>query len=774
MITKECVATAERVTLPSDLVLEARQTFPELQVQDAFVVPTWFYRQNSWIEDSWNSENVVYNYPLVLQIAGPLDLGILRQSLNEVRRRHHVLRSVFRIMKGRVIQIVLPSEPVDLTVVDLTNQIESERDAILFRLMSDEAHRPFELTREALLRATLFRLAPDNQVLLLNTHHLVCDDWSTGILIRELFALYDSLTTGASERIPELTFSYGDFIRWRKGLPDSAARQSSYKAKLSTRNGFYHLRTDFPRAAHPQRNGATLKFPLSRDLEKNLRLLSQNHQVTVFMVMLAGFHCLLHAYSGDVDVAVGTCAANRPLSAVETLIGRFANDLVVRADLSGNPTFSQVLVHVRDVALEGLTYRDLPFGAVLEELIPVPDPNTTPLFQTMFILQNVPKEKPKAGDLNIQRMYLDTQMAKYDLTVWPKLEDAPEIAFEYDRDLFTEETVKQMARDYETILTMMAMDTAKRLSDIQIISTPARYPANDHPQPTTAPKGSTVGLPTLASVDDDLVPELTAIWREILGLEKIGVNEDFFQLGGDSLRATQLLARIDNKFGKKFPLGLLLRARTLREQAHAIKQQEVMVNGEKMDREIPQPAPDLEAAGHEYGALAQSTEAIDSPIAKKSLLRRAFNRILHTLCRVLPGATTLRPALHRMRGVRIGKDVWIGDDVYLENEYPEYVEIHDGANIGLRTTIVAHTHGAGKVVIGKNAFVGAGSVIVTAAKRKLVIGEGSVIMASSVVNNNVAPYTLYGAASAKPLAKIRKPFTENTSYEEFIETLCPL
>jgi acetyltransferase-like isoleucine patch superfamily enzyme len=155
----------------------------------------------------------------------------------------------------------------------------------------------------------------------------------------------------------------------------------------------------------------------------------------------------------------------------------------------------------------------------------------------------------------------------------------------------------------------------------------------------------------------------------------------------------------------------------------------------------------------------------------KSGIRRISNRILHLLCRFGPGGFTIRPFLHRLRGVSIGKKVWIGDDVYLDNDFPHCIEIQDGAMIELRTIILAHTHGEGRVVIEKDAFIGAGSVIVTAANRTLVIGQGSVIMASSMVNRSVAPYTLYGSDCARPLARITKPFTGTTSYEEFITSL---
>jgi acetyltransferase-like isoleucine patch superfamily enzyme len=171
---------------------------------------------------------------------------------------------------------------------------------------------------------------------------------------------------------------------------------------------------------------------------------------------------------------------------------------------------------------------------------------------------------------------------------------------------------------------------------------------------------------------------------------------------------------------------------------------------------------------------AKPQPAIQARSNRRSLVRQAFNRFLHLLCRFGPGGETLRPFLHRMRGVKIGKNVWIGDDVYLDNEFPECIELEDGAMIELRATILAHTHGAGRVVIGKNAVVGAGAVVVTSGNRTLVIGEGSVIMASSLVTGSIAPYTLYGSDASKPLARITKPFTPDTTYEEFMTALRPL
>lgn len=193
---------------------------------------------------------------------------------------------------------------------------------------------------------------------------------------------------------------------------------------------------------------------------------------------------------------------------------------------------------------------------------------------------------------------------------------------------------------------------------------------------------------------------------------------------------------------------------------------------EETDPDAAQPAGARTALS--ISGSAKTPVASHSKGKRKSVARQAFNRFLHLLCRFGPGGTTLRPLFHRMRGVKIGKNVWIGDDVYLDNEFPECIELEDGAMIELRTTILAHTHGAGRVIIGKNVFIGAGAVVVTSRDRTLVIGEGSVIMASSLVTGSIAPYTLYGSDASKPLARITKPFTANTSHEEFMTALRPL
>lgn len=751
--------------LSNDALMQVRRVYPELDAQDAFVVPTWYYRQTVWIEDSAGSENSLYNLPIVLRITGALDPMILRDCLLEVQRRHDVLRSVFRVLNGRMFQVIVPPPDVAFEVVDLSKLSSPERDAHLASGMSEEAGRPFELATNVPLRTKLFRLGDAEHVLQLTTHHLVCDDWSSGILVSELLDLYDNFAAGTGERLPEVSFRYGDFIRWRqRQTEDDAGRQATWKSKLSGSKSFYHLRTDLPRPVRRTRRGATVKFALPKQLEAALKQLTQRQTVTFFMALLSGFQSLLHLLSGDHDIAVGTCAANRPLPSVERLIGRFANDLVVRTEYSGDPTFRELLVRTRDAALEGYEYQDLPFGAILEELVPEPDPSRTPLFQTMFILQNAPKARSHIGAIASETVVFDTQTAKYDLVVWVRMEEEVEITFEYNRDLCREETINRMAEDYKAVLAAMAADPERRVSEVRSSLSMMQVDKSK----ANPPQDCTHGI-----LHNEMEAELMTLWKELLGVDEIHVTDDFFELGGDSLHATQLLQRVKQRFGANLPLGSLFTCRTIQQQALAIAQQ----HRSDANNGLPSKAtnPKQLRAEESCAPTGNDCKVTSSPRSHhKSLFRRASNRLLHLLCRFLPGATTVRPFLHRLRGVSIGKDVWIGDDVYLENEFPEHVEIQDGATINLRSTIIAHTNGAGKVIIGRHAYVGAASTVVTSGSRSLVIGEGAVLMASSLVTGSIPSHTLYGRDPAKPLAKVTKPFTASTTYEEFMATLRPL
>jgi acetyltransferase-like isoleucine patch superfamily enzyme len=277
--------------------------------------------------------------------------------------------------------------------------------------------------------------------------------------------------------------------------------------------------------------------------------------------------------------------------------------------------------------------------------------------------------------------------------------------------------------------------------------------------PVQMPEALTLAK-TFIAPRDPLEGRLIKIWEEVLGRRGIGVQDNFFELGGYSILAVKVMHRIEQECGKRLGSSALFQSPTVEALAGLLRQEPE--NKSFAMREIPSvPGKSLPAA-KPRGSL------------RKSILRRFCNRVLHVLCRVLPGATSLRPVLHRWRGVKIGDHVFIGDDVYIENEYPEHVEIHDGAVVGLRATLVAHGHGeTARIIIEKNAFVGVGAILVAPGNRPLTIGEGSILMPGAVVISDVSPSTVYGIEQAKPLANVTEPSIKET-YEEFITSLQPL
>jgi len=555
---------------PGELLFQLRNESPGLLVEDAFVVPHWFVQQTRWLEDPSNSDSAIYNYPLLFRIRGPLDEGALKQSLHEIVRRQGVLRSLFQMRDGELVHIVVSQQRQSLRIIDLSKLPETAREARFQQLALEEAARPFNLALGPLLRGALLRLGVDDHILQLTTHHIVHDDWSTGILSRELSELYQAFAAGTESPLHDLSFQYGDYVRWlQEQLRENALRSrlSYWKEQLVGATGFEHLATDFARPAKSAtaNRGAREGTVLSVDLANSLKELSRQERVSLFMVLLAGFQALLHRRSNDEEIGVASCAANRPLADVEGLIGRFGNDMLLRTSLSGNPTFRELLTRVREVGLNAYSDQSLPFGQVLKEVTNRTDPDASPPFQVMFILQNAPRENRDIPGLSIKWLPLYTGTAKYDLNVWLKIEPALEVILEYRTDLFRAATMKQLLEDYDTVLRTMVKDPGARVSNLLISSKPRPVPAQRVP---TGAKETAAAKDSVAP-SDDVQSRLVELWQAAFGMP-IGVDQNFFELGGDSLLAARLFIQIEKAFQMELPLAVLLEAPTIRQLAGII------------------------------------------------------------------------------------------------------------------------------------------------------------------------------------------------------------
>src|SRR6185503_17634758 len=346
-----------------------------------------FAQQRLWFLDQLIPGTAAYNVPAGARITGTIDITVVRQSLDEIVRRHEVLRTTFVSLDGRARQVIAPAASVDLSVVELSHVPVAERETTAGRLVSEAARKPFKLDTGPLFRATLFRLSDRDHILLLTMHHIISDGWSMSVLLLELNVLYQAYSSGKPSPLPELPIQYADFAVWqREKLRDKALDdQLDYSTRqLGGPLPRVELATDYQRPAIQSSKGARQPFALDKKLITGLKSLSQEAGVTLFMTLLAGFKVLLNRYTGQYDVIVGSPVAGRNHAATEGLIGFFANTLVLRTDLSGDPTFRELLGRLHKSALGAYANQDVPFEKIVDTLQLERDLSHNPIFQILF------------------------------------------------------------------------------------------------------------------------------------------------------------------------------------------------------------------------------------------------------------------------------------------------------------------------------------------------------------------------------------------------------
>jgi amino acid adenylation domain-containing protein len=437
-------------------------------------VPLSFAQQRLWFLDQFEPNSAVYNIPAAVRLSGTLDAAALERSFNEVVRRHEILRTGFALVNGQPAQEIADSLALTLPVLDLSWMNEREREAEVRRRASEEAQLPFDLTRAPLWRATLLRVAPDEHVLLLTMHHIISDAWSMGILIREVAALYEAFTRGQKSPLPELPIQYADFAHWQRQWLEGErldAQLSYWREQLADIPALLELPTDRPRPAVQTYRGASETFRLSRELTEELQRLSRQEGATLFMTLLAAFQALLARYADTSEVAVGTPIAGRSRAELEGLIGFFVNTLVLRTDLSGQPTFLELLGRVREVTLEAYAHQDVPFEKLVEELQPARELSHAPLFQVMFTLQNAPRPSLELPGLKLAQVELDAGTAMFDLSL--SVEETPRGlfgVFEYNTDLFDASTIRRLAAHLQNLLAGVVAAPRRRVSDVLLLN----------------------------------------------------------------------------------------------------------------------------------------------------------------------------------------------------------------------------------------------------------------------------------------------------------------
>jgi amino acid adenylation domain-containing protein len=415
-----------------------------------------FAQQRLWFLAQLNPNSTAYNMAGAVWLDGHLDVSALERSLNEIVRRHEVLRTNFHDDGGAPVQFIAPSLTLSLPLVDLTIFPQEERQDEARRRIEEEARRGFDLARDALVRARLLRLGADSHVLLITMHHIVCDGWSVGVMVRELGALYEAYRRGRETPLAELEVQYGDYAAWQRAWLTGDVLRSQlhyWRTQLGGELPVLQLPIDQPHERLPGQRGAVHHQVLGRELSEQVKAFSHRADATPFMTLLAAFQVLLYRYTNQPDILVGTPVANRNRAEIEPLIGFFVNTLVLRTDLSGNPGFQALLARVRETALAGYAHQDVPFEMLVEELQPERSLSRAPLFQVMFSLQNAPAHELSLDGLLIRIEDASGSNAKFELSLdFQETGDGLEGVWQYDSALFETATIERMAEHFRVLL----------------------------------------------------------------------------------------------------------------------------------------------------------------------------------------------------------------------------------------------------------------------------------------------------------------------------------
>jgi natural product biosynthesis luciferase-like monooxygenase protein len=577
-----------RRLFPGELPLELAFEFPTLQALAAHLesaqqpavapqqsigrranVTEWplsFAQRRMWFLDQLEP-GPHYNEHFHLRLSGPLNPLGLQNALNEIVRRHESLRATFSRLEGRPVQRPVPQLTLPLPLTDLSAFPERERQAQAAELAVADTRKLFDLESGPLLRASLLRLGPEEHILALTFHHIIVDGWSRGVFLRELSALYKAFLAGRPSPLPELTIQYADFAAWQQDWLRGAVMDQHlayWKQQLGSALALLDLPTDRPRPPVQTYRGARLPVELDKATVDALSALGRQHGCTLYMVLLAAFQALLARYTGSEDIVVGSPVAQRNRPELEGLVGYFLNSLVLRTDLSREPSFTALLARVRKVALEAYAHQDFPFEKLVAELQPERALGFSPVFQVMFILQTaaIPPE-PVAG-LRFSAFEIDSGVSKVDLTL--SLEETPQGCsgwVEYATDLFDRATVERLCSHFRTLLAAALAQPALPLSQLPLPGVPTRRPAppdllslDSRPRPGDAGRLSleVPGRTSAPSLDAHAPPrspvekELARIWAEVLQVEKVGLHDTMFDLGGHSLLITMITARIRTAF----------------------------------------------------------------------------------------------------------------------------------------------------------------------------------------------------------------------------------
>jgi amino acid adenylation domain-containing protein len=442
--------------------------------------PLSLAQEQIWLHGQLVPEIPIYNEPVTIRRRGALDVPTLERVLTEIVRRHESWRTAFAMVEGEPVQVIQPAVPVVLPFVDLSQMPAAQKESEAQRLAIKDALRPFDLSQTPLFRALLVRFSDTEHRLFLTLHHILFDGYSIyRVLLPELDTLYTAFSEGKESPLPELSLQYSDFALWEREWLSRNGHLSSqlayWRRQLGGELPVSQLHPDRARTATQNFRGAIQPVSFSKDLAEELKLLSRREKASLFMTLLAGLAVLLHRYSSLEDVVIGTVSSRRKRSELEGLLGYFLNPVVLRNDLSGNPTFRELLRRTRNVALDALSNDDAPFTQVVNHLHPNRTLSLNPLFQVLLTLEPPLPETQNGWTAALTQSEVDTGISKFDLCL--ELDDRPTGIvgrFKYSTDLFQAATVARMANHLTTLMRGIVANPDQRISDLPILTDPER------------------------------------------------------------------------------------------------------------------------------------------------------------------------------------------------------------------------------------------------------------------------------------------------------------
>ena len=427
--------------------------------------PVSFAQERLWFVQQIDPETAAYNIPAALQLSGPLGVIALQHSLQEVIRRHEILRTSFKLVDSTVVQVIASALSFELETIDLS--AEADREARVRMLAREKAQQPFKLDEGPAWRATLVRVGDEEHVLLFTMHHIICDGWSSDVLVREVTMLYEAYTHEWTSPLPELPIQYADYVVWQREWLSGevvAAQVDYWKRQLHGKVEPLELPVDRPRSSSQSFRGASQSWEFSAELSQALKVLGREEGATLFMVVLAALKALLHYYSSQQQITIGAPVAHRDRAETQPLIGLFLNTLVLSTDMSGDPSFRELLQRVREVSLGAHAHQDVP----LEKLMEVLQRSGQPLFQATYTLQNVADDDIELSGLIARPLKVENETAQFDLVVNGIDSKSGLVGvFEYSTDLFDAATIARMTDNFGRILNAVVARPEIRLTELK-------------------------------------------------------------------------------------------------------------------------------------------------------------------------------------------------------------------------------------------------------------------------------------------------------------------